>query len=90
MEMIKLGFVGFEKQKPKLINVNETTLKTLESSISFKEAESWPILKYILDLLYSCESGTYILSRSPYNPLSLKLFYLPKEEQEEEDDEEDS
>jgi hypothetical protein len=85
--MIKIGFVGFERQKPKLINVNETTLKTLESSISFKEADSWPILKYILDVLYSCESGTYILSRSPYNPLALKLFNLPPKEEEEEDEE---
>jgi len=29
VELIKLGFVGFDKQKPKIINVNETSLKGL-------------------------------------------------------------
>lgn len=29
VEMIKMGFIGFEKQKPKLINVTETTMKSL-------------------------------------------------------------
>ena len=52
VDMIKMGFIGFDKQKPKLINVNETTLKNLEQFISFKAAECWAILKYILDLLY--------------------------------------
>lgn len=36
--MIKMGFIGFEKQKPKLINVTETTMKSLEQFISFKES----------------------------------------------------
>jgi len=79
--MIKLGFIGFEKQKAKLINVTETTLKSLEQFISFKESECWPILKYILELMYKCESGTYVLSRSPYTPLSLKLYHLPPKEE---------
>ncbi len=38
IETIKFGFVGFEKQKPKLINVTETTIKSLQSYISFKES----------------------------------------------------
>ena len=82
--MAKLGFIGFEKQKPKLINVNETTLKSLEQYITFKESQCWPVLKYVLDLMYSCDSGTYVLSRSPYTPLAIKLFHLPKDEEEEE------
>ncbi len=82
VELIKMGFIGLKNQKPKLINVNETTLKSLENFISFREAECWPILKYILDILYSCESGTYVLSRSPYTPLALKLFNLPPKEEE--------
>jgi hypothetical protein len=90
VELIKLGFIGFERGKPKLINVTETTLKNLESQITFKESESWPVLKYVLDLIYKCESGTYILSRSPYTPLALKLYHLPPKEDEEEEDEENN
>jgi hypothetical protein len=86
VENIKMGFIGFEKQKPKIINVNETSLKSMESYISFKESECWPILKYVLDLLYSCDSGTYVLSRSPYTPLAIKLFNLPVKEEEPEEE----
>lgn len=79
VDTIKLGFIGFEKQKPKIINVTEATLKSLEKNISFKEAECWPILKYVLDVLYNCEAGTstYVLARSPYTPLAIKLYNLP-------------
>ena len=87
VDMIKIGFIGFEKQKPKIINVTETSLRSLENFISFKEAECWPILKYVLDVLYSCETGTstYVLARSPYTPLAIKLYNLPAKEEEEED-----
>jgi hypothetical protein len=83
VEMIKIGFIGFEKTKPKIINVTETTLQSLGQSISFKEADCWPILKYVLDVLYSCENGTstYVLARSPYTPLAIKLFNLPAKEE---------
>jgi hypothetical protein len=60
-------------------------LKGLESYISFKEVECWPILKYVLDVMYTCESGEYVLSRSPYTPLALKLFNLPAKEEEPEE-----
>lgn len=82
VDTLKIGFIGFEKQKPKIINVTETTIKHLESFISFKEAECWPILKYLLDVLYSCENGTstYVLARSPYTPLAIKLYNLPAKE----------
>lgn len=81
---MKIGFIGFEKQKPKIMNVTETTLRGLEQSISFKEAECWPILKYILDVLFSCETGTstYVLARSPYTPLAIKLYNLPVKEED--------
>jgi hypothetical protein len=29
IDMIEIGFIGFEKQKPKIINVTETTLSSL-------------------------------------------------------------
>ena len=60
----------------------------MEQFITFKESECWPVLKYILDLLYSCDSGTYVLSRSAYTPLSLKLYHLPAKEEDEESEEE--
>ena len=88
--MIKMGFVGFEKQRAKLINVTETTLKSLETFISFKEAECWPILKYILDLLYTCEPGQYIISRSPYTPLALKIYQLPRKQEDKDQAEEEA
>ena len=62
-------------------------MKSLEQFISFKENDCWPVLKYILDLIYKEESGTYVLSRSPYTPLSLKLFNIPKEDEDEEEEE---
>ena len=36
--MVKFGFVGFEKSKPKIINVAEATFKNLENNITFKES----------------------------------------------------
>jgi hypothetical protein len=65
VDMIKIGFIGFEKQKPKIINVTETSLRSLENFIS--------------------GTSTYVLARSPYTPLAIKLYNLPAKEEEEED-----
>ena len=61
----------------------------MENYISFKEAECWPVLKYLLDVLYGCEgsTSTYVLARSPYTPISIKLYNLPLKEEDEEDPE---
>lgn len=77
---MKLGFIGFDKQKPKIINVAESTLQSLEKHISFKETDCWPVVKYIFDIIYGCDSGTYVLARSAYTPLAIKLFNLPVKE----------
>ena len=90
VDMIKLGFIGFDQQKAKLINVNETTLTSLESYITFKEKDCWPMLKQVLKVLFAAESGAYILSRSPYTPLALKLFHLPPKDDGEEENEEEA
>ena len=38
--------------------------------------ECWGNVKYFFDLIGKMDTGTYLLSKSPYTPLSLKLFMI--------------
>ena len=73
--------MGYDQNKPVLLNVNEVSVEGMENTIlSFKTESCWSVLKYILDLVSGLEDGTYVLSRAPYTPLSLKLFKIAGKE----------
>ena len=59
--------------------------------MSVKIDECWKNVKYFFDLLSKMETGTYLLSKAPYTPLSLKLFMISGSEdfQEKPEEEED-
>ena len=80
---MKFGFVGFDKQKPYIINIEESTVTNLEKYISFKHEDCYLVIKYIVDTLISQEDGEYVLTKNAYTPLSLKLYKLPTKEEDE-------
>jgi hypothetical protein len=85
VELIKFGFVGFDKQKPYIINIEESTISNLQRYISFKHEDTYPVLKYIIETLIKEEDGEYVLTKNAYTPLSLKLYKLPAKEDDEEE-----
>lgn len=87
VECIKFGFVGFDKQKPYIINIEESTISNLEKYISFKHEDTYPVLKLIIDTLIKEEDGEYVLTKNAYTPLSLKLYKLPAKEEDEQEGE---
>lgn len=86
---IKAGYMGFEQNKPTLLNVSEITVEGMESILSFKTESCWSVLKYVLDLIAGLDDGTFVLSRAPYTPLSIKLFKIASKEEEEEEENEE-
>ena len=74
---MKFGFVGFDKQKPYIINIEESSVGNLEKYISFKYEDCFPVIKYIIESLIKEEDGEYVLTKNAYTPLSLKLYKLP-------------
>lgn len=83
---MKFGFVAFDKQKPYIINMEESTVTNLEKYISFKHEDCYPVLKHIVETLINEEDGEYVLTKNAYTPLSLKLYKLPTKDEEEKDE----
>jgi hypothetical protein len=46
----------------------------METTLSFNYESCWSNVKYILGLLAQLDSGTYVLAKNPYSPLSMKLY----------------
>jgi hypothetical protein len=86
VEVMKFGFVAFDKQKPYIINMEESTVTNLEKYISFKHEDCYPVLKHIVETLINEEDGEYVLTKNAYTPLSLKLYKLPTKDEEEKDE----
>lgn len=52
--------------------------------------ECWGNVKYFLDLINEMDTGTYLLSKAAYTPLSMKMFQISgKEDFGEQPEEED-
>ena len=73
---LKLGFIGIDKNRPILLNVNETSVETLEQTLSVKMEERWGIVNHIISKVAALEDGIYLLTKSAYTPLSLKLYMI--------------
>lgn len=89
VENIKLGYMGYEQNKPVLLNVSEVTVEGLQKTFSFKFESCWSILNYVIDLVSQQEDGTYVLSKAPYTPLSLKLYQIAVKQDDQQDQDEE-
>lgn len=83
VKRLKLGFIGYDnnsKNRPVILNVNEATVEGLEQTVSVKMNDCWGNVKYFFDLISDMDTGTYLLSKAAYTPLSLKMFQISGKE----------
>lgn len=86
MEDIKTGYIGITQNKtPILLNVDTISVKSMETTLSFKYESCWNTVKYILGLLAPLDDGTYVLAKNPYSPLTMKLYKTADAEEESEE-----
>ena len=80
---MKLGFIGYDnnnKNRPVILNVNDATVEGLEQTLSVKMDECWGNARYFFDLIRDMDTGTYLLSKGPYTPLSVKVYKISGKE----------